>query len=462
MQSEQASYQSLVFFYIHEIMLYLPEVEKLLKEIKRFSIPGETVIKIIVLLDKVSVDPVTHTYVYTYECMELYKKSDGHSGIRNPLPAEIDLTKPDAWKVVFAYILNRFRAKRKIMFTWSHGVGFGINTANDEPPKPVIAKDAYSVGVSVSNDIYFVDKKWLMPGAFLAEKKEWPGVTFQDDFIAIKRSLVPPCNKILILWVQTLNDVLRESLPAGEKIDFLLMVNCNMQLVDNAVILSDTVKHLIASESVFSSEGFNYPALFDTLCTFPDIPDYLLCQEIVTAFKDKYLHAVKGRYRDLQHYTLFAHRLEYTEPLLYLVNQFAGKLIELIENPAAVREIAEIRSSRFGDTSSLRLGFVDFGLLLETFGKQLSFPNPFQLYHRLYQVVLSEMVQASFVGHDFLLSDQYQPWKFGHSGLSICFPENKNDFQRNVFLPCVYYNWPDNSRFAQLSKWDDFLYKLYK
>ncbi|MCW3105696.1 MAG: hypothetical protein JWQ09_202 [Segetibacter sp.] len=447
-------YKWLVFFFVHEIMQYTHETEKLMKEISNSIIVREKGIKVVVLFDSVSKGS-DGKYLFEYACREFYKRADVLPDYRNPLPSSIDLSKRNAWKEVFQFVFNNFPAEKRILLTWSHGNGFGIGYDGNAADQGPI--NDFSV---TSNDVYFVDKECICPAAI---PNVLVGDKFieQEDFFAFPKKTYPPCVKLNLLWMQSLANTLKLSLPANEKIDLLMMVNCNMQLIDNAVILSDTVKYLVGAESVFAACGYNYVRLLSVLQRHSDINNRALCKTIVKDYVDKYLFEIPQGRELIKDNSLFANKLSHANLFLSLVNKLALALIKLIKDPAIKAIINTIRTTKLNDTSTLGTGFVDLGLFIKLLAKDIPLPNELKIYHGYYKTLLQKTVKAKHIGDNYLLEDEYRKRRYGLSGFSIYFPLNKSAFDDDRTVICAYYDVTTLGRFAIRSKWDEFLSQYF-
>lgn len=452
----------LLFFFIHEIMDFYQICIDLVTEIKSYSGAAEEDIKIFILLDKVSKNE-EGKYVFEPELKELYMDSHAPNNYseRNPLPDIImdDPDKYNKWKRIFEYVYMTFPSERKILFTWSHGKGFGINAdfnaaAPHDCKKELIVK---------SNDILFISKEYIENGSNISFEQLSSGNNINQftPFIPTARENVVSCNKLNIIWVQELADVLKKSLPVGEKIDFLLMVNCNMQTVDNNIILSEKVKYLVAPESLFPYYGYNYHGLLRLIRNHLDIPDELIPKTIVRDFVRKFVFDLPLQNDLLNNYTVFVNRLGYADMFLFIINKLANTLIELIDNPEMVRLINQIRVQNIQVTTGMEeIQLVDLGLLLKLLSEKIPEHDEFSMYHQYYKNLISMVVKAKFVGDNFTIADKYREQKFCQSGVSIFFPSTVELFENSTLALCSYYNRITRSKFAELSRWDDFL-KIY-
>ena len=149
-------YQWLVFIFIHEIIEYKKETQKILDEIREnFFIINENAVKLIVLVDEVTFDPVIRQIKFEYKLLEFRKKQgSGKPEIVQIKPEGIDLTNRNAWRQIFSFVYNEYNAEKNILLTWSHGNGFGINVEKPTENEP---KNTVKI---VTNSQFILEKEF--------------------------------------------------------------------------------------------------------------------------------------------------------------------------------------------------------------------------------------------------------------------------------------------------------------
>jgi hypothetical protein len=459
----------LIVFFIHEIMEYRSQSNKLLDEIKGFLDDGGGSVKIIVLLDDVELISPSEDYKYTYSIREYSQSEDGIGLTYTEIkPAAIDLSNRNAWKDAFIYIFSHYEAQKRILITWSHGKGFGLdyNTAKE---LKIEGLSEYSPDnlIETKNTIHFasnsiLDQKKISSPDFHAGKIQ------ESDFSSFESSKIMPCGKANIIWIQEIADILSSSLPQHKKLDILMMVNCNMQMIDNGFILKDKVHYLIAPESVFPYYGYNYKRLFNLLRKYPGITNKLLARKITEDFLIKYMYELKAGIDIVQESTIFTNNLKYYDHLLILLNDISETLtIYIKESKEFLIVLSNIRSKSLKDTSKFGLGLVDLGLLLKCLSKSNT-PYQYQLkiFYNRYKALARKIIKSKFVGENFTLTDKYDSSKYGIKGVSIYFPKNDKELMLNPVSLCAYYDANTLNQFAKSSTWDnflqDYLYQLNK
>jgi len=450
-----AKYQWLVFIFIHEIIEYKMNTKEILNEISdNFFIVNENAVKLIVLVDEVKFDHVTRKISFEYNLMEFCKKQGtGKPQIVSINPEGIDLKSRNAWKQIFGFVYKEYSADRNILITWSHGNGFGINVEKPDDPQETIRV--------VNNSQFIVEKDQASEKADLLRRFGDNSFSDLNEFVIVPGEQMRKCRITNIVWMQDLANTLRDAIP-GKRIDALLMVNCNMQTVDNAIILSDKVDYLVAPQSVSAYYGLNYKRIFSLLRRHPLIPNSLLVKNILQDYIEKYHYELNNGREILKEDSLFCNKLDDGHNLLVLINELSESLIEINKVRTKKDRLIDLRSTKLRDTSKLGLELIDLGLLLKLLEKEFGKEYPaFKNYVERYNEINLKMVIAKYIGSNYVLQDAYDNAKFGQSGLSIYFPTDKKTFENNLSVSCVYYNQPTMSQFAKLSLWDNFLTDLF-
>lgn len=455
------TYKWLIFIFIHEIMEYKSESQKLLKEISKYIDDNSDNVKIIVLLDSIQFRAPNNEYCYHYSLREYYRKEGKTKFTYRKLTYRhhgIDLYESEAWKPIFSYVFKTFPSEKKILVTWTHGKGFGLDLRRaDELEINSLNVQSSGTVVEIKNTIQFVnknllDKKKLYSGEFKCGKEQ------KNEMLPIESDVVSPCRKANVVWMQEIHDVLTQALPGDLMIDILLMVNCNMQMADNGFILKNKVKYLVAPQSVFPYYGYNYLRLFNLLRRHPNIPNKLLVRKITEDYILKYSTELAEGIDIVSESTVFCNKLKYYDELSTLINNLSDYLKLRIEEPEFLSMFIKIRKERINDVSKLGLGLVDLGLLIECLADT---PSPFQYQFKVfldrYKSIRKRIVKSSFVGEFFTLSDKFDTSRYSQRGISIYFPADTDITMETTKSLCAYYDPEVVNKFAQNSTWDDFL-----
>jgi hypothetical protein len=346
----------------------------------------------------------------------------------------------------FKIVFDGASEMRKIFITFSHSNGFAIDVSLDGPFVNIEPK-RNSFTVINENDLVSISENQGYRKIDLTEE-EYKNVV----------------NK---LWIYDLVKVLNTVLKEGDYIDLMLMVNCNMQILDSLFQLKKKVNILIASQTQFSYYGFHYSALIATLKKYPEINPVVLSKEIVRQFVEKYTFQIEDGIDKLSCNTLFAHDLTHVYQLMELVNNVSDYLCNLIDDIATKTIIQDLRINQVADVSNypghiLNLQFIDFGGFLKVLSKKLNDKQNRKLavYYKMYRAILKNLNIASFIGDDYTIQDEYAETKFNLSGVSVYFPTTKEGIRGKNNL-INYLNIAYKSKYDIATRWDDFLRKFY-
>ena len=296
---------------------------------------------------------------------------------------KFELSTPNDLTAFFrSHRLEKFRAKRYMVFTWDHGNAFGI-----------FGKHA--------------DNKKLLPEA----RK-----------LAIERQvdIMEPLNEMLQVpetdGLLTMEE-LAASLEAafGEAtVDVIVMLNCHMQIVDTGFALKHVAKYLVASELAIDFNGYNYPFIFQLLIDNPKISPKKLAKHIVSSFSTKIFPN-----DDLGDFNKSITAVSAVELFYYFnferfVNQLSEFLIALL--PEGVKIIMEAREQAIVNKGK---HLVDVYTFLTFLARQQQFKNNTLLVSLAFS--MREMVLfQTHIGDAF--KEEKGISKYRPTGLSVFFP----------------------------------------
>jgi hypothetical protein len=294
---------------------------------------------------------------------------------------DFDLSVPDQISNYFrSIILDQFRAKRYMVFTWDHGNAFGIFT-------------------KIKRVQEFRDDT--------AAKSMATGV---DAFELVEKEVTtPPANNLL-----TMDELaMAIQLAFGERrVDIVAMMNCHMQVIDTGYALRDTVNYLVASEMLLDIFGYNYPFIFQMMIDDPGISPKKLSKLIVSSLAKKVFpnrdlgQTAKGFSAVSAADLFYYHNLEKHINMLaeFLINQLPGKKEAILR----ARAIATVQSEK---------ELVDLYTFVETLAKEEHFKsNP--LIASLLLSMKDIIFFKTHIGDEFGATSNYKP-----TGLSIYFPD---------------------------------------
>ena len=257
--------------------------------------------------------------------------------------SDFDLTNVDDLSYYFRrFILLNHQAERYMLFTWDHGMSFGIFSE--------------SVG----------------------------GAPF-ENYVRKGAS----GNKVLTM------DQLSQAIQWGfgrKKIDLVVMMNCFMLMLDTAYALQSAAKFLVASEGQLYTNGYNYVSLFKKLAEEPKLSTKKLAKFIVNSYARKLFDTKEDQQFYLGGVTLFACDLDKFHIFSLLIQRFFEELIAGIDAWSDVVYLAVHSAYQVIDYGPIK----DFYTFLANIKGQLN--DKVDLLIHLLIGIRSEIVIAELVG----------------------------------------------------------------
>lgn len=470
----------LIIVFIHEIEFGTNEADKLQNEIEQFS-PGTN--KIVMIRDyrsKVQIGNRTATYFHL-ELFELSVRDNNkiYFSKLDPALTGVDPISKENWKQAFRYVFDLYSkyASRRMLLTWSHGAGFGINKEDNTPLKQLYLAYLYRFKDNwqpdgpvwqVRNQVVLAKgiPSWVTENQLAVA--EWSEDEGPKHFDFKPDSLWDPdvvCKNLEIIWIWALAETL-ETVLHGQKIDILLMMNCNMQLFDTGYMLRKSVKYLVAPETQMEWYGYAYDKLFSRLSGEPQTPTKRILKKIRKEYIRKYENNNEPA-QFLQNSTLFINRLKYYDKMLALLERSLNILMPLLTKDT-IKQFKEIRYKRIHSVTELGYAnsydLIDMGFWLKMCAEYFTESAELKEILASYQTIISSIVFRKFIGDFYLIHDEGDQPKYGLTGISLFFPEHE-PFTKldNKWGDCAYYsavNLPNP--FTSQTTWDDFIKLFFK
>lgn len=317
-----------------------------------------------------------------------------------------------------AHIIERFQAKRYMLFTWDHGNAFGIFSRHVDPQAAVFNNaDDDGMDAEAFAKLDIVDK-----------------IGFK--FVTSETSD--------LLTMDELSTSLQFAF-GDTKIDIIAMMNCHMQVVDTGFALRDAAKYLVASELYMDFNGYNYPFIFQLMIDDPKISSRKLARHIVSSFKNKIFPRTDLGKFDKSITAISAVELFYFFKLEKFVNRLSEFLITLLPSSYTI-----INDAREAASISLTNGLVD----VYTFLDKIAAKQQFQTNTLLASLVFSmkEMVIfQTYIGDAFKDENPSEPPSiYRPTGLSVFFPLFATP--EGAARPVL-----ENTSFFKNTRWKEFL-----
>ncbi len=179
---------------------------------------------------------------------------------------------------IFSYVRQHFPSDKLMIVFFDHGAGFGIFEAIPEkyyydrtPGKEELVENLAG-GIRKKPRTIFVPPASSFPrkrssasskdpehlGAYRGKNSKTDMLTMEELSVAIKRGF-------------------------RKKVDIMVLVNCNMQMIDTGYSLRKNVDYLVASETLFYIYGINYREVLFRIDAIRNInPEYIARQCIQT------------------------------------------------------------------------------------------------------------------------------------------------------------------------------------
>ncbi|MEO6723650.1 MAG: clostripain-related cysteine peptidase [Ferruginibacter sp.] len=466
MHENTEKYDWLLVFFVHEISEYKFYLDKLLDIIKQSG--KKSNIDVWVLLDKAQKNVPEDKATFELEVLRLAKTKKGTQLIKTSLQ-EFNISKSlkRSWITVLEIIFKNIRTKRRILFTWSHGAGFGINVEDEDKDKSSFVDDTAFLNKIKSMDSLTTE---LSNKYFYATTSEiqkindenfteviYPIPLEEGEYqLVLKDEQRFNCKKLEILWMSDLADCLRASLNE-ETIDVMIMMNCNMQLFENGFMLKDVVKILIGPESQMWVDGYDYKKLLSSISENPKITNKALSKKVLSDYIK--MHKKLRHQYYLDHSTMFVNSLKEYERITSILQKVTQNLLCRMGDVKG--SIQSLQQNFFFSVSGRdTLFLLDLGLWIETvFSTPGLFEGDLALLDE-FRHLISKTVIAKHVGHFFIQSDADGPKRYGYTGSSLFFP-----FDGKFTIPtrlswCEYFSEQINSSFQNKTLWDEFIRKL--
>ncbi|KIC95497.1 clostripain-related cysteine peptidase [Flavihumibacter solisilvae] len=442
----------LMVFFVHEITMYRKILNKILDSIERVGNGQRNCIRLV--FDKLEESNGKQKAKRVIIVYELEKGSDD---LKEFYEFREIKTFSD-WRTAILYVFDNVDAKRKAFFTWSHGAAFGINVSDLVQNKiEGFTQQEFTEDqiVEVRND------QWYLPQSRLPEISGFLKLSEDfnlgpDEYLVLPRDKEINCEKLVLIWMSDLADVLSKVTKKCGKIDLMIMTNCNMMLFENGYMLRNNVDILIGSESKMWALGYDYEKLIIEL-NKPSQPDNeVLAKMIVKDYVDK--HRRLGHNKYLARTSMFACRLSETEKIAEILDSVTKSLLR--QNSLMKDMVELVRKVYLNSVSGVGTYFlVDLGLWIETIFANLKSIGLDQNDLKQFRDIYEKIPLEQHVGAGYFADDQNGHKKYGHSGFSLFLPTDGLFMETRKYAWCAY-SAQVQTVFKNEFMWDEFILKL--
>lgn len=271
-----------------------------------------------------------------------------------------DITNEEDLAVYFRnVVLNKFIAKKYMLFTWDHGRGYGIFAEDPASGQPKI-------------DVTATGHMKILTMDELANALSW---AFGD-----------------------------------QKVDIIAMMNCTMQVIDTGYALRNVGRYLIAPEVPIDYRGYNYTYLFQLMAMNKKIATKRIAEAFVRSLPLKIFQNHDKTLLQRSISAVSATKLNYYGLLASLTEELGLFLSSVLLKKG--RLIAEARNK---NEVAASIGLVDYLGLINSLEEVDLFEDLPVLANRIVSVI-SQLISFSYVGIKGTAK------KNKPTGLSIYFP----------------------------------------
>ena len=414
---------------------------------------------------------LTQTIVYEFEVNE-------STGKRKPKivgePFIGDFGDEKTLIKILRKINESYAAERDILFTWDHGVGFGIfsmdpnehfsqdgvdwlnegNHDSNPPPNP----PRFEVISSNDEDLKF-NQIWLAdPGATMSTEENFHTDMEFREFVATRKNLS-------MLTNDELAKAIAYGYPKG-KVDIIIMMNCWMMLADTIYSLKEATSVLIASQSTQWWAGYDYKGIINLICNDQETTGDIIgkiSRYVLESVRSNYIQNKYGQY--IRELSFLAVDLRDKKDVTDFYKNFlslADKLKEQIKQSfQAIKKQRENCFDFSDDPTKKReplwhyidlLNFFDKLYSISLIGKEdiLSLKKDFK-----------KLYLDDFRGQNYNSKNE-QTDIFKANGISIYFPPDFEEKEGDDFWKFFYENGKHQSLLAKEKEWKLFLDWYYE
>ncbi len=362
---------------------------------------------------------------------------------------------------VFEYVRKEYPAEKLMLLVFDHGAGFGIFEAIPTTEKRLPFSNLEDVDDvlynSKQNQTYqrFIPKasSGFYPG-FRHRKKfklsHGPSRSSNDGLLKFFRKTYA---KTDMLTMEELSESIKRGF--GRKVDVVVLINCNMQMIETGYSLKDNVDYLVASETLFWIYGINYRELLFRIDSHPSISPRKVATVCVETMPFRYERI--GKLKSLNDVSFSAIELKTMIPVYDKLDEFVSSLLPDVKDH--FKTIATARQkgvdlSQFSFTKKQKedlepLFFYDLLHFLKSMG-------PGNELVKKIEYLIAKAIVAKFIGSDFGKGN-----KRIVNGISIYFPFLRNDFEMQYFDLFYERNAKFKVDFSN-TNWGEFIKRVEK
>lgn len=360
---------------------------------------------------------------------------------------------------IFSYVRQKFPSEKLMIVFFDHGAGFGLFESLPEKGRTDYTFTMDEVDEGLRHKKYHHTRRLFIP-AKAVEKKSSPltkgkkaASPDETDKVERLKFFRKKYSHTDMLTMEELSAALRKGFR--RKVDVMVMVNCNMQMIETGYSLRNNVHYLVGSETMFWIYGINYREILFRIDRILQIPTRYVADKCIDTLPVRYQRINKEK--SLNEVGFSAVDLEKMEPVYSKLNALAEKMAaEVKQNYAMLRKArnAGIELSQYNLPKEQTEGYEpSFFYDLLFFLKSL---KGYEKEVKEIEALLKAAIVNSYIGSDFKKSKKQLV-----NGLSVFLPFEEDDFDMSYFNLFYKNNAKFRVDFAKTA-WGKFLYLVKK
>jgi Clostripain family len=371
---------------------------------------------------------------------------------------DINIGDQDKLTAVFSYVRQKFPSQKLMVGFFDHGSGFGIFEA--VPGDAETAGDNSENGTGNSGEHLsgsaFRKKKGIFIPAALSRRRRSSSkaATDKKEKSVLSKKLSKARKDVAVTDMLTMEELSRAFRNGFKrKVDVLVMVNCNMQMIETGYTLRNDVEYLVASETLFWIYGINYREVLFMIDSHPNISPRKVAEFCITTLEFRYERI--GLKKNLSDVFFTALHLGKMNPVYELLDEISDSLKKAI--PKEYNKLKKARNngielSQYKSPAEIKREyeaslFYDLIFFLKETGMQKA------KISLLFRSLRAAIVDA-YAGEEFVAGR-----KPLLNGVSVFLPFTKTDFGNTYYRLFYKSGSPFRTDFSG-TKWGEFITAL--
>jgi len=345
---------------------------------------------------------------------------------------------------------NDLLREKFLLFTWDHGLGFGI--FDGDPVQTAVA------AADVTNAIHGDAATAIAPSSFRIVTNGRRRQRNHAPAAAPPGAPVADTNGDAQIDMLTNRELSAALATLGRKTNLVIMMNCWMQMLETSYELAENVDYLVAAETVHFFAGYDYKTIIDEMATKPAISAEEVAELTVRTTQNTFrLPPFATHLDEIIISTASLGKLKYVKAAMEKIwEEMIGHVDKKFININATRKVCRDLSQGYLTNTQEQpdlMYFIDFkNYILELNKKRIISAEALKQF----ETAFSEYIIHTYIGDRFVKINPRTNVAFGH-GVSIFHPFSQEHFEDRYFV--VFYEKEGTS--MAKSPWGNFL-KAYQ